>query len=174
VRHNLGSTTATMSDRLSGAMAFKAEETAHHRDIGFYPSLGQKAIAESLKRDVRFLRPRRLEKVPVRHELGSAMAAMSDRLARAMAFKPLQPLDGRGFADRVMTTRRPAAHLAPLHRVEHPVAQILRIRLAIPAGLRPAGRLNQNLADSGIPLRVSPSAGRSRCLVPAFAGADSV
>jgi hypothetical protein len=39
-----------MSDRLSGAMAFKAEETAHHRDIGFYPSLGQKAIAESLKR----------------------------------------------------------------------------------------------------------------------------
>ena len=32
----------------------------------------------------------------------------------------------------------------------------------IPAGLRPANRLNQNLADSGIPLRFDASAGRSR------------
>jgi hypothetical protein len=33
---------------------------------------------------------------------------MSDRLSEAMAFKALQPLDGHGFADLVMTTRRPA------------------------------------------------------------------
>jgi hypothetical protein len=46
------------------------------------------------------------------------MAAMSDRLSGAMAFKALQPLDG-GFADLVMTPRRPAAQLAPLHRVDH-------------------------------------------------------
>jgi hypothetical protein len=38
-------------------------------------------VAQSLKRDVRFLGPRSLEKVPVRHELGGAMAAVSDRLS---------------------------------------------------------------------------------------------
>ena len=46
------------------------------------------------------------------------MAAMSDRLLGAMAFKALQPLDGHGFADLVMTPRRPAGQLAPLHRVD--------------------------------------------------------
>jgi hypothetical protein len=46
------------------------------------------------------------------------MAAMSDRLSGAMAFKALQPLDGHGFADLVMTPRRPAGQLAPLHRVD--------------------------------------------------------
>jgi hypothetical protein len=40
------------------------------------------------------------------------MAAMSDRLSRALALKALQPLDGHRFADRVMTTRRSAAHLS--------------------------------------------------------------
>jgi hypothetical protein len=105
------------------------------------PSLGQKAIAESLKRDVRFLGPRCLEKVPVRHELGGAMAAVSDRLSGAMAFKALQPLDGYRFAHLIMTRRRPAAQLAPLHRVDHPVAQILRIRLChlLLASAQPAG-----------------------------------
>jgi hypothetical protein len=44
---------------------------------------------------------------------------MSDRLSGAMAFKALQPLDGHGFADLVMTPRRPAAQLTPLHRVDH-------------------------------------------------------
>jgi hypothetical protein len=33
-----------------------AEETAHHRGVGFDPALGRQAIAESLKRDVRFAR----------------------------------------------------------------------------------------------------------------------
>jgi hypothetical protein len=87
-----------------------------------------------------FLGLRGLQKVSVRHELGGAMAAMSDRLLGAMAFKALQPLDGHGFADLVMTTR-PAAHLAPLHRVDHPVAQILRIPLChlLLASAQPAG-----------------------------------
>jgi hypothetical protein len=40
------------------------------------------------------------------------MAAMSDRLSGAMAFKALQPLDGHGFADLVMTPRCPADQLA--------------------------------------------------------------
>ena len=51
------------------------------------------------------------------------MAAISDRLSGAMAFKAFQPLDGHGFADLIMTTRRPAAHLGPLNRVDHPVAR---------------------------------------------------
>jgi hypothetical protein len=48
-------------------------------------------MAQSLKLDVRFLGPRGLKKVQVRRELGSAMAAMSDRLSRAVAFKAVQP-----------------------------------------------------------------------------------
>jgi hypothetical protein len=40
-------------------------------------------------------------------------------------------------------------------------ANLANTALPSPAGLRPASRLNQNLADSGIPLRFSPSAGRS-------------
>ena len=75
--------------------------------------------ADGQCRDVRFLAPRGLKKVPVRHEFGGAMAAMSDRLSGAMAFKALQPLDGHGFADLVMTPRRPAAQPAPLHCVDH-------------------------------------------------------
>src|ERR1700722_2474824 len=40
-------------------------------------------------------------------------------------------------------------------------ANLANTALPSPAGLRPASRLNQNLADSGIPLRFGPSAGRS-------------
>ena len=40
--------------------------------------------------------------------------------------------------------------------------QASEIGFGIPAGLRPANRLNQNLPDSGIPLRFDASAGRSR------------
>jgi hypothetical protein len=74
----------------------------------------------SLRRYVRFLG---LQKVPVLRELGGAMAAISDRLSGAMAFRAFQPLDGHGFADLIMTTRRPAAHLGPLNRVGHLVAR---------------------------------------------------
>jgi hypothetical protein len=68
-----------------------AKEAAHHRGVGFDPSLGRKAIAQSLKRDVRFLGPHGLQKV--RHQLGGAMAAVSDRLSRAVPFNPLKPFD---------------------------------------------------------------------------------
>jgi hypothetical protein len=61
------------------------KEAAHHRGVGFDPSLGRKAIAEGLKRDVRFLGPHGLEKVPVRHQLRGAMAAMSDKLSEPLA-----------------------------------------------------------------------------------------
>ena len=52
--------------------------TAHHRGVGLDASLGQKAIAKRLKRDVRFLGPHRLKELPMRHELGGAMAAVSN------------------------------------------------------------------------------------------------
>ena len=46
----------------------------------------------------------------MRHQLGGAMATMSDRLSRPLAFNPFKPLDGHRFADRVMTRRGPSAH----------------------------------------------------------------
>ena len=60
------------------------------------PRSADRRSRQSLKRDVRFLGARGLQKVPVRHELGSTMTAMSDRLSRALALKALQPLDGHG------------------------------------------------------------------------------
>src|SRR5215470_13825948 len=62
-------------------------------------------VAPQGRRDVRFLGPRGLKKVPVRHQLGGAMAAMSERLPGAMAFNAFQPLDGHRFADLVVTPR---------------------------------------------------------------------
>src|SRR3984893_2962527 len=105
------------------------KEAAHHRGVGFDPSLGRKAIAEGLKRDVRFLGPRGLQKVPVRHKLGGAMAAVSDRFSRAIPFNSLKPFDRHRFADLVATRCCAAAHFAPLHRIDHAVTQVLRIWL---------------------------------------------
>ena len=98
-----------------------AKEAAHHRGIGFDAALAQKAIAEGLKRDVRFLGPHGFQKITVRHQLGRPVAAVPDRLSRAMAFNAFEPLDRHRFADRVAPRRCAAAHLAPLHRVNHPV-----------------------------------------------------
>src|SRR5580693_5221843 len=61
----------------------------------------------------------------------------SDALLRGGSFRPSSPHQSR-------------AH-----------ASLVNKALPSPAGLRPANRLNQNLADSGIPLRFDPSAGRS-------------
>jgi hypothetical protein len=124
-----------------------AEEAAHHRGVGFDPSLRQKTITQRLKRDVRLPGPRSFQKITVRHELGGPMAAMSDRFSRAVPFYPLKPFD-----------RTPNRAAAP-RRLIPPTstASITRSRksceygFGIPAGLRPANRLNQNLPDSGIP-----------------------
>ena len=101
----------------------------------------------AVKRDVRFRRPRSLQELPIRHKLSGAMAAMSDRLAGAMALTPFEPLDGHRFADRVVSARRPAVQRAPPHRVDHPVAQVCEYGIAISCW-PPPSRLN---ADSGIP-----------------------
>jgi len=139
-----------------------AKEAAHHRGVGFDAALGQKPVAKRGKRDVRFLAPRCLQKITVRHQLGRPVAAVPDRFSRAIPFHPLEPFDRYGFTDLAPASRRAAAH-AQLHRVNHPLAASLaNTALPSPAGLRPASRLNQNLADSGIPLRFIPKAGRSR------------
>ena len=57
------------------------------------------------------------------------MTAMPDRRPRAILFKAPQPFDCRRLADLVMSSRSAAAQLTPLHRVDHPIAQILRIWL---------------------------------------------
>ena len=91
-----------------------AKEAAHHRGVGFDPSLGRKAIAKGLKRDVRFLGPHGFQKITVRWPpcpTGSREPWRSTR----------RPLDRHRFADLVAPRRCAAAHLAPLHRVNHPV-----------------------------------------------------
>ena len=59
------------------------------------------------------------KKVPVRHQLGGAMAAEADRRSRAIPFNPLKPFDRHRFADLVAPRRCAAAHFPPLHRIDH-------------------------------------------------------
>ena len=127
------------------------KEAAHHRGVSFDAAAGQKAIAERLKRDVRFLGPRRLQKFPMGHELGSAMPSMADRLSGAIPLQALQPFDGDDSLDLVAPRRRPAARrcLSPPRR-SRGHAGPASMASASPAGLRPADRLNQNLTDSAI------------------------
>ena len=87
------------------------------------------------------LGPRGLQKITVRHQLGRPVAAVPDRLSRAIPFNPFKPLDRHQFADCVAPRRCAAAHLAPLHRVNHPITQVLRIRLrhSLLASAQPTG-----------------------------------
>ena len=96
-----------------------AEEAAHHRGVGFDPSLARKAIAQSLNRDIRFLGPPILQEFPMRHQRASAMAAICDRLSGAMALDAFEPLDGHRFADRAMTRPPPAGSSCGPHRADH-------------------------------------------------------
>jgi hypothetical protein len=111
-----------------------AKEAAHHRGVGFDPALGRKAIAEDLKRDVRFLDPRSLKES--RGAASGAMAAMPDRLPRAIPFNSLEPFDRRRFADLVAARCCAAAHLAPLHHQSPGHASLANTALPSPAGLR--------------------------------------
>jgi hypothetical protein len=82
-----------------------------------------------------------LQKFPTRHELGSPMPAMPDRLSRAIPLQALKPFDGDGFADLIAPRRRAAAHLALPDRINHALAQVLRIRLrnSLLASAQPTG-----------------------------------
>ena len=69
------------------------------------------------------------------------MAAVSDGLSRAIPFDSLKPFDRHRFADLVAARCCAAAHFAPLHRINHPVTQVLRIRLChlLLASAQPTG-----------------------------------
>jgi hypothetical protein len=86
------------------------------------------------------------------------MAAMSDRLSRAIPFNALKPFDRHRYADLIPARCCAAAHLAPLHRINHPVTQVLRIRLChlLLASAQPAGSIKILdeilLAEPAVPL----------------------
>ena len=119
-------------------------------EVSALPSLRRQTIAQGLKRDVRFLGPRSLQKVPVRHQLGGAMAAVSDRLSRAIPFNSLKPFDSHRFAD-LAAAPCCAVLISPIF-----TASITRSRKSCeygfpsPAGLRPANRLKSKSRHSGI------------------------
>ena len=125
-------------DGLFDRDADPAKGAAYHRGIGFDPSLGRKPIAEGLKRDVRFVDP-----------CGISLEARWPpcRLSRAFPFNTLKPFDRHGFADLIPTRCCAAAHLAPLHRINHAVTQVLRIRLRhlLLASGPPTGRIKISL-----------------------------
>ena len=134
----------------------------HHRGVGFDPALDQQPVAKRLKRDVGFIASQRFEKFSMRLEFRTEVSAHSARRARTAPLEALHPFDCRRFAHpkpRRGTTRR----LIP-PRI---TVSITRSRKsceyaeAIPAGLRPASRLNQNTPDSGIPRRFKLAAARS-------------
>ena len=139
-----------------------AKEAAHHRGVGFDAALGQKPVAKRGKRDVRFLGPRCLQKITVRHQLGRPVAAVPDRLSRAIPFHPLEPFDRYGFTDLVVASRRAAAQ-ASLHRVNHPVAQVLRIRLGHSCWPPPSQQVESKYPRFGNPTpRFKPKTARSK------------
>ena len=93
------------------------------------------------------------------------MAAMSDRLSRAVPFNSLKPFDRYRFADLVAGAPGcAAAHLAPLHRIKHALTHVSPIRLChLLLASRPANRVESKISlIPGIPLRSDPNAGRSK------------
>jgi hypothetical protein len=63
------------------------------------------------------------------------------RLSGAIPFNSLKPFDSRRFADLVAARCCAAAHLAPLHRINHAVTQVLRLRFChlLLASAQPTG-----------------------------------
>jgi hypothetical protein len=102
------------------------------------------------------------DKLTTRLKPRTEVSAHLARRPRTASFEALHPLDGRGLAHPEARRSRPPAHPSPNHRVDHPIAQSCEYAPAIPAGLRPASRLNQSAPDSGIPRRFKLAAARSR------------
>jgi hypothetical protein len=116
-----------------------------HRGIGFDPRSAERRPHSAWGRDVRFRRPRSLQELPIWHELSGAMAAMSGRLSGP--WRSTRPsFDGHRF-DRPPPGGS-ACPSSPRRSPGH--AGVASTVLPSPPGLRPASRLNQNLADSGI------------------------
>src|SRR5277367_2831804 len=104
-----------------------AEEAAHHRGVGFGPALGLQPVAKRLKRDVGFLASQRFEEFSMRLEFRTEVSAHSARRARTAPLEALHPFDCRRFAHPKSRRGRSPAHPSPNNRLDHPIAQILRI-----------------------------------------------
>ncbi len=104
-----------------------AEEAAHHRRVGSHPRLRQQPVAKRLQSDVGFLRSQPFEILTMRLEPRTQVSAHLARRPRTAPFEALHPLDRRGLAHPKAVRSRTPAHPPTKHRVNHPVAQILRI-----------------------------------------------
>ena len=134
-----------------------AKKPAHHRGVSLDAPLGQKAIAEVLKRPVRLVGSSGFQKRAVRHQRRRTMAAVADRLARPLPPIAFKPLDRHQLADLVSSRRRATAHPAPLDRIDHTVAQILRIRLRHPCWPPPSQQVEseQNRFENPPPIQAN-------------------
>jgi hypothetical protein len=84
--------------------------------------------SQRVQGDVGFPGSQRFEKLTMRLEFRAQVSAHPARRARTAPLEPLDPLDGRSLAHPKPSRRPSPAHPFPNHRIDHPVAQILRIR----------------------------------------------
>ena len=127
-----------------------AQEAAHQRGVGLDAALGQQPVAQRLQRDVGFLRPQALR--------GSRDAApASDVCSRPSCAAVREPLRSKRsthlIAEDSLTPNRAAAArrlIPPDHdRVDHPVAQILRISSSHPCWPPPSQQVESEQARFG-------------------------
>jgi hypothetical protein len=89
------------------------------------------------------------------------------RCPRTAPFEALHPLDGRGLAHPKAPSSRPPAHLSPSHRVDHPVAQVLRLGTDHPCWPPPSQQVESEQCRFGNPNRFKLGTACSRLLFPA-------
>ena len=88
------------------------------------------------------------------------------RRPRTASFEALHPLDGRGLAHPEARRSRPPAHPSPNHRVDHPVAQVLRICTGHPRWPPPSQQVESEQCRFGNPNRFKLDAACSRARRP--------
>src|SRR5580692_9963692 len=102
---------------------------------------------------VPFLRSQRFEKLTMRLKPRTEVSAHLARRPRTASFEALHPLDGRGLAHPEARRSRPPAHPSPNHRVDHPVAQVLRICTGHPRWPPPSQQVESEQCRFGNPNR---------------------
>lgn len=114
-------------------------------------TLSQQPVAQRLKGDVGFLGVTGFEELSMTLELQTLVAAHLSRGPQTCSLETLDPFDRNRFADPKARRSAPTAHTALYDRINHTVAQILRVRSGHSCWLHPASRLNHNTPDSRIP-----------------------
>ena len=126
----------------------RGHRSDRHGVIERHPAL---ALPRRLKGDVGFLRSQRFEKLTMRLKPRTEVSAHLARRPRTAPFEALHPLDGRGLAHPKARRSRPPAHLSPNHRVDHPVAQVLRICTGHPCWPPPSQQVESEQCQFGNP-----------------------